>query len=158
MKRAALATISLISVAVCVLLAGCASNARSVSYPVNSLTAVSSPPPPWSYPCTPEDGAGCSPPQPITRQLWTDAVGRTINGLFACGGTLVATETATQVALTYRQQLMMPGAMACAFPILTARLASPLGTRMVVDATTGGQLPVAPSPPASPWAAPPTDS
>ena len=114
--------------------------------PRGSPLAVSSPPPPWSYPCTTGIGEGCNGPQPITGPLWSDASGETISSRFTCGGVLLARETPAEVVLTFDQQVMMPGAMACAGPILTARLTQPFGARAVIDAATGAKLSVGPAP------------
>jgi hypothetical protein len=131
-----------------VLLTSCSTSAHMATQVSggSSRSSVGSPPPPWSYACTTGVGEGCSGPQPITGPLWTDAAGRTISGRFMCGGALTADETATRIVLTFAQQIMAPGAMSCADPILTARLTQPLGTRAVIDATTGASLSIAPRP------------
>jgi hypothetical protein len=152
-RRAALP----IGFGIVVLLAGCSSAAPTrgpVTAPSSldlrgSPVAVSSPPPPWSYPCTTGIGEGCTGPQPITGPLWSDPSGDNISGRFMCGGVLLAKETATEVVLTFDQQVVMPGAMACAGPILTATLSHPLAARTVIDAATGARLSIGPAPSSS---------
>ncbi len=142
--------VSPIGLALVVLLAGCSNSAHttpSSGAPATAnVSAVSSPRPPWSYPCTTGVGEGCSRPQQITEPLWTDTTGNTISGRFPCGGVLLARETPTQVWVTFDQQLVPPGAMACAAPILTARLTQTLGARTVTDAATGARLSIGPAP------------
>lgn len=109
--------------------------------------------PAWSFHCTPAAGQGCSAPHPIKDDLVgsisVDESGRSISGRFRCGGALTAQVKGSQIALTFRQQLMKPGAMACAMELLTVALPSPLHGRVVVDALTGAVLPITAQPSAA---------
>jgi hypothetical protein len=134
----------------CVALAGCnggVTTAQQVDSPASSSPA-------WDFVCTSGTGPGCGTPEPIADSvvgtLWTGTDGRTLNGRFGCGGALVAKETAANVYLTFTRQIVQPGAMACALPVVTVSLKAPLGARVPIDATTGAILRVASAPPSSP--------
>lgn len=150
MRLPARQAVAPIAFTIAVLLAGCSTSAHtpaSHGTPTTaSVSAFSSPPPPWSYPCTTGIGEECSGPQQITEPLWTDATGDTISDRLPCGGVLLARETPTQIWLTFDQQVVPPGATACSFPILTATLTQPIGVRTVIDAATGERLPIGPAP------------
>lgn len=100
--------------------------------------------------CSSGAGGRCGGPEPIREALfgqWTvDAGGRQVSGHFQCGGKLEAKETRTAVRLTYVASAVRAGAMACALIPLSVTLASPLGSRAVIDGVDGSTVEVGVAP------------
>jgi hypothetical protein len=76
----------------------------------------------------------------LVGQLAVSADGRTVSGRFQCGGRLRAKESGHTVTITYVASAVRSGAMSCAMVALKVRLATPLGSRRVVDGVSGQPL------------------
>jgi len=111
------------------------------------LSGCGAGPPPAAH-CTPPPGGRCAGPAPLSSALVGPLAaspdGRQVHGRFRCGGKLTGTESSQQVSITYHASAVGAGRMACAIPILTLQLGSPIGHRAIVDGVSGQALSVAP--------------
>jgi len=97
--------------------------------------------PPPTPECGQVGGGRCAGPTPISPGVVSVAAdGRTLMGAFACGGSLSASESQTQVRVTYTASAVQAGGLSCTSLILTVTLAAPLGSRTLVDGVNGASL------------------
>ena len=117
-------------------LAGCASS-RAAKAP-GRLRATAS--------CTPPAGGRCEGPEP-RQSVAASPDDRTLATIVMCGGWLRISETPREVRATFVASAVGAGAMSCARVRLTARLATPLARRLILDATSGDRVAVTHCPP-----------
>jgi hypothetical protein len=87
--------------------------------------------------CTPPAGGRCAADVAWSGPIELAADGRSLQGIVLCGGTLRADETDARVTITLHVPALRGGAATCARVLVKVFLATPLGTRTVVDGVSG---------------------
>ncbi|MFZ2014029.1 MAG: hypothetical protein WAV00_09435 [Nocardioides sp.] len=87
--------------------------------------------------CTPPAGGRCAADVAWSGPIELAAHGNRLQGIVLCGGTLRANETDARVTITLHVPALRGGAATCARVLVRVSLATPLGTRAVVDGVSG---------------------